>query len=68
MLVVFAVLAWSAAAQARITNVVVEDRKSPAYVAAVRAAAQRLVGERMLLPDDAERIVKQAADSLVLKP
>jgi hypothetical protein len=37
-------------------------------VAAVRAATQRLVGERLLLPDDADRIVKQAADSLVLKP
>jgi hypothetical protein len=39
-----------------------------AYAAAVRAAAQRLVGERLLLPDDADRIVKQAADSAVLKP
>jgi hypothetical protein len=38
------------------------------YVAAVRTAAQRLVGERLLLPDDADRIVKQAADSAVLKP
>ncbi len=38
------------------------------YVAAVRAAARKLAGERLLLPDDAERIVRQAADSSVLKP
>jgi hypothetical protein len=39
-----------------------------AYVAAVRAAAQRLTADRLLLPDDADRIVKQAADSAVLRP
>jgi hypothetical protein len=39
-----------------------------AYVAAVRAAAQKLAGERLLLPEDAERIVRQAADSAVLRP
>ncbi len=38
------------------------------YVAAVRAAAGKLVGERLLLQDDADRIVAQAADSAVLKP
>jgi Alpha/beta hydrolase domain len=39
-----------------------------AYVAAVRAAAQKLAGDRLLLPEDAERIVRQAADSAVLRP
>jgi len=39
-----------------------------AYVAKVRAAAAKLVGERFLLPDNAERIVRQAEESAVLKP
>ncbi|HEX4505993.1 MAG TPA: alpha/beta hydrolase domain-containing protein [Alphaproteobacteria bacterium] len=39
-----------------------------AYVAKVKDAAARLVGERLLLQADAERIVKQAEDSTVLKP
>jgi hypothetical protein len=39
-----------------------------AYVARVRAAAARLVRERFLLPDNAERIVRQAEESAVLKP
>jgi hypothetical protein len=39
-----------------------------AYVAKVKDAARRLVGERLLLQDDADRIVRQAQDSSVLKP
>lgn len=39
-----------------------------AYVAKVRSAAANLVGERLLLQADADRIVKQAEDSGVLKP
>jgi len=39
-----------------------------AYVAKVKGAAARLVGERLLLQADADRIVKQAEDSSVLKP
>jgi len=31
-----------------------------AYVAAVRAAAARMVSERLLLPEDAERVVEAA--------
>jgi hypothetical protein len=34
-----------------------------AYVAAVRSAADRLVGDRLMLPADAERLVKQAEAS-----
>jgi hypothetical protein len=34
----------------------------------VRAAAARQVADRLLLPADADRIVKQAADSRVLAP
>jgi len=37
------------------------------YVAVVRKAAEKLVGERMLLKDDADRIIKQAEDSDVLR-
>jgi len=37
------------------------------YVAVVRAAAEKLVGERLLLQDDADRIIKQATDSDVLR-
>jgi Alpha/beta hydrolase domain len=37
-----------------------------AYVAAVRAAAEKSVRERFLLPDDAERLIQQAAASRVL--
>lgn len=37
------------------------------YVAKVRDAAAKLVADRFLLPDDAERIVKQAEDSDVLR-
>jgi hypothetical protein len=39
-----------------------------AYVAKVQEVARTLVAERFLLPDDADRIVRQAADSSVLKP
>jgi len=39
-----------------------------AYVAKVKGAAAKLVGERLLLQADADRIVKQAEDSQVLKP
>jgi hypothetical protein len=39
-----------------------------AFVAKVRAAADRLVAERFLLKADADRIVGQASDSAVLKP
>jgi hypothetical protein len=39
-----------------------------AYVAKVAAAVRKLVADRFLLPDDAERIVRQAEDSSVLKP
>jgi hypothetical protein len=39
-----------------------------AYVARVRAAAEKLTEERLLLPDDRDRIIKQAAESNVLKP
>jgi hypothetical protein len=39
-----------------------------AFVAKVRAAADRLVGERLLLKADADRIAGQAADSRVLAP
>jgi hypothetical protein len=38
------------------------------FVAKVKAAAEKLVSERYLLPDDAVRIVKQAEDSKVLLP
>jgi hypothetical protein len=38
-----------------------------AYVARVRAAAERLVSERLLLPDDRDRIVSQAEASDVLR-
>jgi hypothetical protein len=38
-----------------------------AYVARVKAAAEKLVRERFLLADDAARIVKQAEDSRVLR-
>jgi hypothetical protein len=44
------------------------DRGRDVYVAEVREAARKLVAERFLLPDDADHIVKQAADSSVLKP
>lgn len=37
------------------------------YVAAVRAAAEKLVRGRYLLQDDADRLIKQADDSKVLK-
>ena len=33
----------------------------PGYVAAVREAAGRLVDERLLLPEDAERLISEAA-------
>ncbi len=36
------------------------------YVAAVRAAADRLVAQRLLLPEDAERLVREAQTSNVL--
>jgi hypothetical protein len=39
-----------------------------AYVSKVRAAAGKLVGERFLLRDDADRIVQQAENSKVLAP
>lgn len=39
-----------------------------AYVARVRATAEKLVSERLLLPDDRDRIVKQAGEGDVLKP
>ena len=38
-----------------------------AYVARVKAAAQRAVAERFLLPDDAEKLVAQAEKSNVLR-
>jgi Alpha/beta hydrolase domain len=37
-----------------------------AYVAAVRSAAERLVGDSLLLPADAERLVREAETSSVL--
>jgi hypothetical protein len=37
------------------------------YVEAVRYAAERLVAERLLLPDDAERYIQRAEDSAILK-
>lgn len=37
------------------------------YVTKVRAAADRLVGDRLLLPDDRDRIVRQATESGVLR-
>jgi hypothetical protein len=37
------------------------------YVAKVRAAAKRLVDERFLLPDDADRLVREAENSNVLR-
>ncbi len=43
-------------------------RTHGAFVAKVRVAADRLVGERLLLKADADRIVGQAADSRVLMP
>lgn len=45
-----------------------EDRygTQAGYVAAVRAAADRLVAQRLLLPEDAERLVQQAQASGVL--
>jgi hypothetical protein len=38
-----------------------------AYVEAVRAAAEKAVGERFLLRDDAGRLIAEAAASDVLK-
>jgi len=38
------------------------------YVAAVRASANRLVSERLLLPDDADRYVKEAEDTDIGRP
>ena len=45
-----------------------EERYSShdAYVAGVKAAAQKLVSQRFLLPEDAEKLVAQAAASDVL--
>jgi hypothetical protein len=37
------------------------------YVAAVRAAAKRLVAERLLLPEDAQRLIEEAGESNVLR-
>ena len=37
-----------------------------AYVAAVRAAADKAVRDRLLLPEDADRLVQQATASHVL--
>ena len=37
------------------------------YVARVKAAAERLVQERFLLPDDAARLISQAQQSGVLR-
>jgi hypothetical protein len=37
------------------------------YVAAVRAAAHRLVAERLLLPEDAQRLIQEADASDVLR-
>jgi hypothetical protein len=39
-----------------------------AYVARARAAADRLLSDRMLLPADGDQIVRQAQESGVLKP
>jgi hypothetical protein len=39
-----------------------------ARITQVRAVAAKLVGDRLLLQEDADRIVKQAAESGVLKP
>jgi hypothetical protein len=39
-----------------------------AYVAAVRSAAQNAVRDRFLLPEDADRLVQQAAASHILPP
>jgi hypothetical protein len=36
------------------------------YVSAVKTAAQKLVGERFLLPEDAETYVKEAEGSKIL--
>jgi hypothetical protein len=38
-----------------------------AYVAKVRAATARLVRDRFLMPDDAERLVREAEASNVLR-
>ena len=38
-----------------------------AYMAKVRAAAARLVEERLLLPDDADRLIREAESSNVLR-
>jgi hypothetical protein len=38
------------------------------YLAAVRAAAQKAVQERFLLPEDAERLIEQASSSRILQP
>jgi len=42
-------------------------RDHAGYVAAARAAAERLVRERFLLPDDAERLIRDADASDVLR-
>lgn len=42
-------------------------RTHEGYVAAVRAAAERLVGQRYLLPEDANRIIAQAEAGNVLR-
>jgi hypothetical protein len=38
------------------------------YLCVVRAAAERMVSERLLLRDDADRTVRRAEDSAVLPP
>jgi hypothetical protein len=42
-------------------------RDHAGYVAAVKKAVERLLGQRFLLPDDAERLVQQAEASNVLR-
>jgi hypothetical protein len=38
------------------------------YVAAVRAATEKSVRDRVLLPEDAARLIREATDSDVLRP
>jgi len=42
-------------------------RDHDGYVAAVKAAAERLQRERLLLPDDSQRLVREAQQSNVLR-
>ena len=55
--------------EAGITSIVFEERYGTheGYVAAIRAAAERLVKQRLLLAEDAARLVHDAEGSSILR-